>query len=50
MLLKVSPMPPILRKKLPWLKSFSDVLYFFGLLSVDSFSPIPSGSASRGRF
>ena len=27
-----SPSPPIRRKKLPWLCSFSDVLYFFSLI------------------
>jgi hypothetical protein len=45
-------MPPILRKKLPWLKSFSEVLYFRGLRKVANFSRmgLPSGSASRGRF
>ena len=44
--------PPMRRKKLPWLKSFSDVLNFLGLLNVANFSLIglPSGRASRGRF
>ena len=28
----ISPSPPMRRKKLPWLCSFSDVLYFFSLI------------------
>ena len=44
--------PPMRKKKLPWLKSFSDVLNFLGLLNVANFSRmgLPSGNASRGRF
>ena len=47
-----SLIPPMRRKKLPWLKSFSDVLNFLGLLNVANFSRmgLPSGNASRGRF
>ena len=46
------PIPPIRRKKLPWLKSFSEVLNFRGRRNVASFSRtgLPSGRASRGRF
>ena len=45
-------MPPTLRKKIPWLNSFSEVLNLRGLLNEVNFSRtgLPSGRASLGRF